>query len=98
MISEYISWCEASEVRKVIGRIQETSQQLLMRELSRLPSELPEEHRQLVAHWDEHLRITYTTAIVSALRELSEEAGHSRYASALHHIFTHIQDKLHDEA
>ena len=98
MISEYITWCEASEVRKVIGRIQETSQQLLMRELSRLPSELPEEHRQLVAHWDEHLRITYTTAIVSALRELSEEAGHSRYASALHHIFTHIQDKLHDEA
>lgn len=98
MIAEYIAWCEASEVRRVIGRIQETSQLLLAKELAQLPHELSEAERQLVQHWDEHLRITYTTAIVAALREVSQEAGHSRYATALHHIFTHIHDKLQDEA
>ena len=74
MVSDFIQWCEAAEVREVIGLIQQVSQQILHKELSHLPNTLDEETKALIGQWDEHLRITYTTAIVSALRELSEES------------------------
>ena len=94
MVSDFIQWCEAAEVREVIGLIQQVSQQILHKELSHLPSTLDEETKALIGQWDEHLRITYTTAIVSALRELSEESSTSKYSEALRLLFTHIHQTL----
>ena len=94
MVSDFIQWCEAAEVREVIGLIQQVSQQILHKELSHLPSTLDEETKALIGQWDEHLRITYTTAIVSALRELSEQSSTSKYSEALRLLFTHIHQTL----
>ncbi len=75
MVQDFLQWCDAAEVRQTIGLIQQVSHQLLDKELSALPHDLNEETRKLISHWDEHLRTTYTTAIVSALRELEECLG-----------------------
>lgn len=94
MVREFIQWCEAAEVREVIGLIQQVSQQILHKELSHLPSDLSPTERELVAHWDEHLRITYTTAIVAALRELSQQSQTNKYSEALRQLFGHIHQTL----
>ena len=94
MVQDFLQWCDAAEVRQTIGLIQQVSHQLLDKELSALPHDLSEEERKLISHWDEHLRTTYTTAIVSALRELSETTGLKTYSKTLLQLFTHIQGKL----
>jgi len=94
MTQDFIAWCDAAEVREVIGLVQQVSHQLLQKELAHLPHELTERERELVTRWDEHLRTTYTTAIVSSLRELSEETGLKIYSEATLQLFSHIQSKL----
>lgn len=94
MTQDFIAWCDAAEVREVIGLVQQVSHQLLKKELANLPHELTERERELVTRWDEHLRTTYTTAIVSSLRELSEETGLKIYSEATLQLFSHIQSKL----
>ena len=74
--------------------IQQVSQQILHKELSHLPNTLDEETKVLIGQWDEHLRITYTTAIVSALRELNEQSSTSKYSEALRLLFSHIHQTL----
>lgn len=94
MVSEFIQWCEAAEVREVIGLIQQVSQQILQKELSHLPNDLTTTERDLITHWDEHLRITYTTAIVAALREVSQQSQTNKYSEALRQLFGHIHETL----
>ena len=94
MIEDFLQWCDAAEVRQTIGLIQQVSHQILGKELAALPHDLSEEARTLISQWDEHLRITYTTAIVSSLRELSEATEQKTYSKVLFQLFSHIQSKL----
>ena len=94
MVEDFLQWCDAAEVRQTIALIQQVSHQLLGKELAALPHDLSEEARRLISQWDEHLRITYTTAIVSSLRELSETTGQKTYSKVLFQLFSHIQSKL----
>lgn len=100
IIEEYIllhkQWVEGAQLREAIGSIQQTASRLLDKELSLLPSQLSPEERELIKQWDEHLRTTYTTAIVAALREVSDEGRKRKYPEALKAVFDHIQNKLHD--
>lgn len=92
-VGEFRNWLDASEVRQVIGLIQQTTEQLLAHELSLLPADMPEEHRDLIAQHAEHLRTTYATALAASLRELGE-AGRLKHIDAIGKLFRHVQTKL----
>lgn len=91
--SEFESWVNASEVRQIIGRVHEASERILEREKEFLSSELPQEERESLERHLEHLRTSYTTAIVSSLRELAE-SGSIKHLDAVGKLFNHINDKL----
>ncbi len=92
-VQDFVLWCEASGVRESIEDIQKVSQLLLKRELRNLPKTLSDQQRELIAQYDEHFRITYTTALVSALRELSEGERSSHYADTTKALFKKIKQK-----
>lgn len=97
LIEEYVhahrQWVAAAPIREVISEVQEASERLLAYEIEHLPTSLSPEERQLIVRWNEHFRTTYTTAIVAALRELSEEGAVRKYSEAIRQIFTAIKDK-----
>lgn len=86
----FIRWTEGAHLRETIGTLQRTTAWLTKRELSALPHELTEAERQLVARHDEHLRITITTALVSALRKVSDEGQRSRYVEVIDDLCRYI--------
>lgn len=92
-VQEFCNWLDASEVRQVIGLIQQTMDRLLASETNLLPNELSDEHRRLIALHMEHLRTTYTTALASSLRELQEERR-INHIDAIGTLFNHILGKL----
>lgn len=96
VIQEYVglhhSWVEGAELREVICTIQQAMEQLLERELAGLPASLTDTDRQLIHYWDEHLKTSYSTAIVTALKELSSK-GVKKYADAMHTVFKQILNK-----
>lgn len=100
LIEEYVllhkQWVEGAQLREVIATVQQASTLVLDRELSLLPSTLTDTERNLIKQWDEHLRITYTTAIISALREVSSEGQKRKYPEVVQTIFKQIIDKLHE--
>lgn len=100
IIEEYIllhkQWVEGAQLRDAIATIQQTSSRLLDKELAQLPSQLSLQERELIKQWDEHLRTTYTTAIVASLREISDEGKKRKYPEVMKAVFDHIQTKLHD--
>lgn len=97
LIEDYVlahkQWVEGAELREVIATMQRASQLLLEKELLQLPHTLSESDKQLIAQWDEHLRTTYTTAIATALRELSEDGQKRKYSTAIQQIFANIISK-----
>lgn len=90
---EFESWINTSEVRQIIGHIQEASERIRHKDLNTLPKELSEQERKLIEQYTEHLRITYTTAIVASLRELAE-SGSLKHVDAVGKLFDHINQKL----
>lgn len=92
-VTEFMSWLDASQVRQVIGVIQQAAERLLAAELALLPRELNEEQKAFVVRHIEHLNTTYTTALASSLRELSE-GGQLRQIEPIGKLFQHISQKL----
>lgn len=94
IIEEYLSlfvrWTEGAHLRETIGTLQRTTAWLTERELAALPHDLSDAQRQLISHYDEHLRITITTALVSALRKVSDEGQRSRYVEVIDDLCQHI--------
>lgn len=97
IIDEYVAihkhWVEGAGLREVIATIQQASSILLEKELSNLPNNLSEDELTLVKHWDEHLRTTFSTAIVATLREISEEGQKRKYTDVMQTVFKHIISK-----
>lgn len=94
MVTEFVRWCEASQVREVIHVVQEACDALLKQELGKLPSTLSEDEVSLITQYDTHLRVTMSTAIVSALREMTEDGRKTKQSQAIHQLFSTILDKL----
>lgn len=93
MVREFARWCDASEMREVIRIIQQASDAVLEQELSKLPSQLSAHELELITQYDTHLRITFATAIVSALREVTQEGRQAKEAQAIHQLFAHVLDR-----
>lgn len=89
-LSLFVRWTEGAHLRETIGALQRTTTWLTERELSALPHELSDVERQLIAHYDEHLRVTITTALVSALRKVSDEGQRSRYVEVIDDLCRYI--------
>lgn len=94
MVREFVHWCEASQIREVIHVVQQACDGLLKQELSKLPTSLRREEVDLITQYDTHLRVTISTAIVSALREMTEDGRKTKQAQAIHQLFSTILDKL----
>ncbi len=86
----FVRWTEGAHLRETISTLQRTTSWLTERELSSLPHDLSEAERQLISRYDEHLRITITTALVSALRKVSDEGQRSRYVEVIDDLCQHI--------
>lgn len=93
VIDEFIQWSEEAGLRQVIGLVQQASEHILQKELAHLPTTLSEEAQELVTHYDTHLRTTYATAIVTALKELTEQRQNPRYLEVVGELFAHIISK-----
>ncbi len=92
-VQDFVLWYQTSDIRECIEDIQQVSQMLIQRELRKLPKTLREDERQLIEEYDEHFRITYTTALVSALRELGEGENSAQYAQSIKTLFNKIREK-----
>lgn len=102
VIEEHITlferWLGGAQLRETISALQRATSSLVERELSALPSSLSEQERALIARWDEHLRITISTAFISALRVVSEDGKLTRPVDAVDRLCkqimsTFIEDK-----
>ena len=61
-------------------------------------STLSEKEELLLKEHREHFRVTISTAIVSALRDISEDGHRHRYVDAVQAIFEKIASKLSESA
>ncbi len=97
LIEEYVlshkQWVNGAEMREVIGTIHRATQLLLEREISLLPNGFTEEEQRLISRYDEHLKTTYTTAITTALREISEDGKKRQYSLVMQQLFSNIINK-----
>lgn len=90
MISQIEEWINASALREVIHTIQEASNVLLEKELSKLPNQMDEYDKKRIAHYEQHLRITFSTALVAASRKVTQEGRNLKYAEVIGKLFKEI--------
>ncbi len=102
IISEYVQihqqWMNGAQMREAIGAIQRATSLLLEKELAYNDSTLSEKEELLLKQHREHFRVTISTAIVSALRDVSEDGHRHRYVDAVQAIFEKIASKLSESA
>ena len=102
IISEYVQihqqWMNGAQMREAIGAIQRATSLLLEKELSYNDNALSEREEMLLNQHREHFRVTISTAIVSALRDISEDGHRHRYVDAVQAIFEKIASKLSESA
>lgn len=98
IIEEHIKlferWLKGAQLRETIAGLQRATSMLVERELESLPSSLSPAERELIAHWDEHLRIRFSTAFISALRAVSEDGKFTRPIDAVERICKQIISSL----
>lgn len=92
MASQLEEWVNASALREVIHTIQEASDLLLQKELSKLPNDLDEYDKRKIAHYEQHLRVSFSTALVAASRKVTQEGRNLKYAEAIGNLFKVIID------
>lgn len=98
IIDEYVQihqqWMEGAQMREAIGIVQKTTGLLLERELELSRGSLTaDEFLKYEAH-SEHFKTTISTAIIAALRKVSEYGRRHRYVDAIQAVFLEIQNKL----
>lgn len=97
IISEYVEahklWVDGAQMREVIATIQQATYKLLDKELGHLPNSLSDKELGLIKQWDEHFRTTISTAIVSSLREVTEDGRKQKYSHVIQSLFQHILNK-----
>ncbi|WP_329905100.1 glutamyl-tRNA reductase [Porphyromonas pogonae] len=89
-IEELVSWTEASRMREVISLIQEATAKLLEKEMAHLPNQLTSEEIELISRYDEHFRITMSTAIISSLKQITNDGQNMKYAESVNRLFKNI--------
>ena len=87
-----------AQMREAIGAIQRATSLLLEKELAYNDNALSEREEMLLNQHREHFRVTISTAIVSALRDISEDGHRHRYVDAVQAIFEKIASKLSESA
>lgn len=92
-VNQHRQWVEAAEIREVIAVVQEASQHLLRQELEQCQEQTSQEEYERMALRLEHFRTTYTTAIVAALRAVSQDGLQRKYSDVTRQLFTHIINK-----
>ncbi len=92
-IEEFFRWMEGSQLRSIIANIQEVSTLLLEKECRVMPKQLSDEMKAIIMERDEHFRTTFTTAIVAALREITEDGQNMRRADTINLLFQRISEK-----
>ncbi|KGN74843.1 hypothetical protein HQ47_02690 [Porphyromonas macacae] len=90
MVGQFTEWLDASQIRQVINVIQQASDKLLEKELSKLPSQLDAGEREIIEQSDQHLRITFSTAIIAALRDVTKDGKNLQYTEAINKLFSKI--------
>lgn len=90
MVDDFFKWLDASAIREVIHIIQEASDHLLEKELDKLPSTMSDQEREVISHYDRHLRITFSTALAVATREITDNGKNLRYTEAIGKLFNAI--------
>ncbi|GAD06497.1 Glutamyl-tRNA reductase [Porphyromonas crevioricanis] len=90
---EFSFWVEASQLRGIIGRIQSVSKMLLEKELNNLPSAIPAEQKSLIEEHDEHFRITLSTAVIAALKEITSDGRNMKHADAINALCRAIEKR-----
>lgn len=90
MVDDFFKWLDASAIREVIHIIQEASDHLLEKELDKLPSTMSDQEREIISHYDRHLRITFSTALAVATREITDNGKNLRYTEAIGKLFNAI--------
>lgn len=93
VLADFVQWTQGSKLREVIALIQQSSDAILERELANLPNTLTESERTLISQYDQHLRTTYATSIIAALREIAEPTGQTKHLEAMRAVFQHVLNK-----
>ncbi len=92
-VDEFAAWVEASQLRQIIGRVQEVSKIILQKELSFLSPLLQPQVRSVIEEHNEHFRITASTAIVTALKDITDGGRNMKYADAINALCQAIEEK-----
>lgn len=90
MVEQFVAWLDASYAREVIGQIWQATESVLGRELSLLPKQLNEVERELLSSYLKHLHTSYATAIIAAMREVTEEGKDLKRIEVIHSLFSKI--------
>ncbi len=93
MVDQFMQWINASAIREVIQIIQRASDGLLEKELSKLPSQMDDAERDIIVQYDQHLRVTFSTALVAATRKITEDGKNLKYSEAIGKLFNEILDQ-----
>ncbi len=93
MVVQFMQWIDASAIREVIRVIQHASDSLLEKELAKLPSQMDDTEREIITQYDQHLRVTFSTALVAATRKITEDGKNLKYSEAIGKLFNEILEQ-----
>lgn len=90
MVQQFLQWMDASQIRQVINVIQQASDQLLEKEVAKLPNHLDEASREMIIQYNQHMRITFSTAVIAAMRDVTDDGRNMKYTEAINSLFGKI--------